>query len=173
MKFNIQIDFVLETVEGTRDITFQIVKNPYSVLRTPQTKSLIRAINFNRENVSSSYNKLSTPSTVTNRPLENEDSVTGNTMNSPTLNETHLDTNNLGRSSKLIPTEDKPDLSKERHTNHPPPLQTELGSTALITPEILKPFPKAHFAKPRKEERKRRKITIVTDTPEKMILEEG
>ncbi|KAG5896862.1 hypothetical protein JTB14_017676 [Gonioctena quinquepunctata] len=106
-------------------------------------------------------------------------------MPPPTLNETHLETNNSGSennpqselnvekselgSSKIIPTEDKPGPSRERHTSPPPPLQSRPTSTALITPGISKPLPKADCAKLKKGKKRRRQILLY---PKKILEEE-
>ncbi|KAK0073328.1 hypothetical protein PV325_009895 [Microctonus aethiopoides] len=96
---------------------------------------------FNRYNFSDSD---FAPSTVTDRPLETQKNI-------------------------LIENKQAPPI--EKHTTPPPPLQTGPSSTELIAPEILEPFPKADLTKPKKGGRKRRKLAISTDIPEKMLLE--
>ena len=46
-----------------------------------------------------------------------------------------------------------------------------IGDSGLPTPEDIRPYPEAGPRKPASKERKRRKLTILTDTPVKQQLE--
>lgn len=45
-------------------------------------------------------------------------------------------------------------------------------SKKIVTPEDLRPLPKADFSKPKSAGRQRDKTSILTDTPEKMLIED-
>lgn len=98
-------------------------------------------------------------STVTDRPLD-EEAVENNQPES-TVKDNSLLESQPGPSTTLSP---------KRHTTPSPKPD---NPAAFMSPQDIKPLPKADLTKPKKGGRMRRKTAILTDTPEKMLIEEN
>lgn len=129
------------------------------------------------------------PSTVTDRPLDNDQSgqSTANyTIASPqpgpstsTARDTTPSPQPGPSTAKDTTPSPQPGPSTTRDTTPSPQAgpstardTTKSQPTVFITPEILKPLPKADLSKSRKGGRMKRKTAILTDTPEKILIEE-
>jgi len=123
------------------------------------------------------------PSTVTDKPLDNEHPVIEtNLSNIECETEEHKNQTKLPKGKPAHLNESQPGPSTARDTTPSPQPgpstvrdtfpSPQSQPTAFITPDILKPLPKADHSKSRKGGRMKRKTAILTDTPEKMLIEE-
>lgn len=109
------------------------------------------------------------PSTVTDRPLQDENLITETNM--PDIENQHKNPESpIIRHTSPLRSLPGPSTASDITPTTGSLLVSE-NNSSLVTPEILKPLPKADFAKSKKGGKMKRKTAILTDTPEKLLIE--